>query len=149
MQKGKKRLLIAGSALIGIAVLLILYVVLIGFGVINSRQQNLVIRAGTAEKAYDGTPLVCEEWTLVQGNLKNGHTIVPLFTGSQTSPGQSENKMTAHVVDANGTDVTKEYRIEYLTGTLSVYNTRLTVETTNQTKFYGCSNPARSCWGMS
>ena len=49
MQKGKKRLLIAGCALIAIAVMLVLYAVLIGIGVINGRERSLVIRAGTAE----------------------------------------------------------------------------------------------------
>ena len=74
MQKARKRLLITGCALIAIAVMLILYAVLIGTGVINSRQRSLVIRAGTAEKAYDGVELVCEEWTLVHGELKSGGT---------------------------------------------------------------------------
>ena len=136
MQKGKKRLLMAGCALIAIAVLLILYVVLIGFGIINGRQQTLVIRAGTAEKAYDGEPLVCEEWTLVQGELKPGHTLIPSFSGSRTSPGQSSNVVTVYIVDENDVNVTDEYHIECLSGTLSVYHSELHITTTSLSKLY-------------
>lgn len=136
MQKARKRLLITGCALIAIAVMLILYAVLIGTGVINSRQRSLVIRAGTAEKAYDGVELVCEEWTLVHGELKSGHTIVPAFSGSQLAPGQSANQVTVRVVDGNNTDVTGEYSIEYLSGTLSVYSTKLHIVASDLSKTY-------------
>ena len=136
MLKGKKRLLIAGCALIAVAVMLTLYAVLIGFGVINIHENTLVIRAGTAEKAYDGEPLVCEEWTLVHGELKNGHTLIPLFSGSQTAPGQSANHVSVRIVDANEVDVTGEYRIECLDGTLSVYNPQLKIVTRNLSKEY-------------
>ena len=136
MQKARKRLLITGCALIAIAVMLILYAVLIGTGVINSRQRSLVIRAGTAEKAYDGVELVCEEWTLVHGELKSGHTIVPAFSGSQLAPGQSANQVTVRIVDGNNTDVTGEYSIEYLSGTLSVYSTKLHIVASDLSKTY-------------
>ena len=136
MQKARKRLLITGCALIAIAVMLILYAVLIGTGVINSRQETLVIRAGTAEKAYDGQVLVCEEWTLVHGELKSGHTVIPSFSGSQVAPGQSLNQVTVRIIDGNNVDVTDEYRIEYLSGTLSVYSTQLNIRSSDLSKVY-------------
>ena len=134
MLKGKKRLLIAGCALIAIAVMLITYVVLIGFGVINVRPNTLVIRAGTAEKPYDGEALVCEEWFIEHGEVKSGHTLIPLFSGSQTNPGQSANQVTVRIVDANNVDVTDEYHIEYLAGTLSVYNPQLKITSSDFSK---------------
>ena len=150
MQKGKKRLLIAGCALIAIAVMLVLYAVLIGIGVINGRERSLVIRAGTAEKIYDGEALVCEEWTLVHGELKAGHTVVPLFSGSQITPGQSENRVTVRVLDENNADVTSEYRIEYMSGTLSVYITKLHIVAADLTKNYDGTplTPADTDWRL-
>lgn len=136
MLKGKKRMLIAGCVLIAVAAMLTMYALLIGFGIINVHSNTLVIRAGTAEKVYDGEALVCEEWSIVHGELKNGHTLIPLFSGSQTAPGQSVNHVTARIVDGNNVDVTGEYRIEYLDGTLSVYSQELRIVSANHTKEY-------------
>ena len=124
----KKRFLITGCVLLAVASLLILYVILIGTGVISGREQRLVIRAGTAEKLYDGRELVCEEWELTYGQLKSGHTIVPVFSGSRSIPGQTANRVTVRILDANGADVTDEYSIEYVDGVLSVYSQKLTVK---------------------
>ena len=132
----KKRFLITGCVLLAVASLLILYVILIGTGVISGREQRLVIRAGTAEKLYDGRELVCEEWELTYGQLKSGHTIVPVFSGSRSIPGQTANRVTVRILDANGADVTDEYSIEYVDGVLSVYSQKLTVTALDAQKPY-------------
>ena len=53
--------------------------------------------------------------------LQEGHTHVVALFGSQTEIGQSENSVTAYTVtDADGNDVTDNYSVRIVSGTLRV-----------------------------
>ena len=89
-------------------------------GTLEITKSPLTVTAKSAEKVYDGKALTantCE----VKGSLAKGHKISATVTGSQTQIGSSKNKASnVKIVDANGNDVTSNYEITYVDGTLTV-----------------------------
>jgi len=92
------------------------------YGEITISPLEITVKAGDAEKVYDGTPLTCEEISIEVGELAEGHTI-KFYTvvGSQTSAGRSENVITYILIcDAEGKNVTSNYSIKLISGQLKV-----------------------------
>ena len=117
----RRRLIyVIGSAIIGIITLISVFLVLIATGVIDAGQRKLIYRSVDADIVYDGSALVCNEYSVMHGKLKDGHTAQISFTGMQSGVGESENSFTVIILDAQGADVTDDYRIECIFGTLTV-----------------------------
>lgn len=137
MLGSKKHLhIIIGGLAVGIAAVLIVYFVMIATGVIQTTTDRVVITTADAEKIYDGEALVCEEFTVSEGDLPNGYTVKAIFTGTRTDAGRSENFATAVIYDSQGADVTSKYEIEYKYGALTVLPAPLDYFTQNAAKEY-------------
>lgn len=79
----------------------------------------LTITAESAEKVYDGEPLVKDGYTA--GKLVSGDKIIEVkVSGTQTNAGNAENVPHNAKKCGNGTDKTKNYAISYANGTLKV-----------------------------
>ena len=79
----------------------------------------LTITAESAEKVYDGEPLVKDGYTA--GKLVSGDKIIEVkVSGTQTNAGNAENVPHNAKIYGNGTDKTKNYAISYANGTLKV-----------------------------
>ena len=79
----------------------------------------LIITAESAEKVYDGEPLVKDGYTA--GKLVSGDKIIEVkVSGTQTNAGNAENVPHNAKICGNGTDKTKNYAISYANGTLNV-----------------------------
>ena len=79
----------------------------------------LIITAESAEKVYDGEPLVKDGYTA--GKLVSGDKIIEVkVSGTQTNAGNAENVPHNAKICGNGTDKTKNYAISYANGTLKV-----------------------------
>jgi hypothetical protein len=96
-------------------------------GGITVTPRKIVIKAGSAQKVYDGKPLETTEYEIVQGSLLQGHEILEspfMISGSQTEVGTNEstvNEFFVTIIDrATGKDVTSCYEIETQNGTLEV-----------------------------
>ncbi len=131
-----KLIYIIGSLVIGIVGTLGVYFGLLAGGVIEVKQTKIVFSSESKEKVYDGTALVCEEWSITKGKLKDGHQAKVVVSGSLTDVGTDANYLAATIVDAGGADVSKEYVIEYQPGVLSVAKKRLDLTATNASKVY-------------
>lgn len=116
----KKLIYIFGSAVIGMLAVLTVVFTMIGTGAIGATPDRLVFRSATAEMAYSGETLTAQEWELVSGELKEGHTATVTVSGSQTDVGESDNFISVVIHDARGADVTDHYSIEYQVGKLRV-----------------------------
>ena len=94
------------------------------YGKLNITPRDIVIQANDASKVYDGTPLTCDEYTILTdtGSLVSGHTVAMcIIDGEQTDIGRSQNLITyILILDENRKDVTSNYWIKYLSGTLRV-----------------------------
>lgn len=101
-----------------------LYDYLNDFGSINVISNIIVIRAKSASKIYDGSPLIMNEIEVISGILAEGDEITDFeVVGEQITPGTSENvvELSSIVIsNANGEDVTSNYQIVVEDGTLTV-----------------------------
>ena len=94
-------------------------------GTLTVTAREITITAGSAQKYYDGTALTDSGYTLTSGTLAAGQTIKSVtVTGSQTLVGLSGN-VANNAVIVTGTgdeeaDVTANYDISYIDGTLEV-----------------------------
>ena len=62
-----KWIYIIGSIIIGLVTVIGVFIALIASGVISTERYKLVLISASAQKEYDGTALVCEEWELAEG----------------------------------------------------------------------------------
>ena len=92
------------------------------FGNLIIKPTSITFKADDAQKAYDGTELICHGYTITSGALAEGHYVgAILYSGSQTSIGRSDNKIVSIAIyDQNGNDVTKNYSVTLLAGKLRV-----------------------------
>ena len=82
-------------------------------------QKALTITADNASKVYDGTALTKNSYTNTA--LATGDAITSVtITGSQTNVGTSNNVPSAAVIKKGNVDVTANYNITYVNGTLEV-----------------------------
>jgi transglutaminase-like putative cysteine protease/uncharacterized protein YnzC (UPF0291/DUF896 family) len=94
----------------------------ITYGKLEVTPRNITITSQSAEKAFDGTELVCDEFTYDETSLASGHKVVVKITGKQTSMGQSTNTIESiKIYDEDGNDVTSNYKIDVIEGELRVY----------------------------
>jgi hypothetical protein len=87
------------------------------------KPRALEILAASAQKPYDGTPLECHGYTaIIRGRLVEGHYIAEIVcTGKITEVGTCVNEIYKIVIeDENGVDVTDNYDIRKLPGSLTV-----------------------------
>ncbi len=88
-------------------------------GVLTITPKDLTITAGSKTE-YGPTPVTCDEWT-VSGLVAGDKVESVKITGSQNVPGSSPNVPSDAVIkNAKGEDVTKNYAIKYVNGTLTM-----------------------------
>lgn len=88
-------------------------------GKLTINPMPLTITAGSDSKAYNGTPLTNDTFT--RTSLAAGDTLASVtVTGSQTNVGSSDNVASDAKLVRGDKDVTANYAIEYLPGTLTV-----------------------------
>ncbi|MBQ7703514.1 MAG: LPXTG cell wall anchor domain-containing protein, partial [Firmicutes bacterium] len=82
----------------------------------------LTITAASDEKVYNGEPLTNPDYEITEGELLEGDSLESVtVTGSQTLVGSSANTPSdAKIVNAEGEDVTANYEVTYVDGTLTV-----------------------------
>ena len=109
-------------------------------GTLEVTKRDLIITADSATKIYDGTALTDNGWSDTNPTgLANGDTVASVtVVGSQTEVGQSLNIASGAKVMRGDTDVTENYNITYVDGTLavSVVGTPITITANSNSKIY-------------
>ncbi len=109
-------------------------------GTLTVTAKPVTITAGSDSKIYDGTALTKNTYT--NTGLAEDETITSVtVTGSQTNVGESNNVPSAAVIKHDETDVTANYDITYVNGTLTVNAKTVTVTADNKSKGYGEADP--------
>ncbi len=94
-------------------------------GQLRVNPRTLKVESGSAEQAYDGTPLTCETWSILEDcdGLAEGHYINAIFDKEAilVDQGDTLNTFTVKVYDKNGNDVTSCYSVDTIPGILIVY----------------------------
>ena len=92
-------------------------------GTLTIKPRKISVMTGSASKKYDGHPLYTDQWTLISGNLCNGHALTVVGT-RRTNVGTSENVLVSYaiyqVLNGLKTDVTDCYQITFSYGLLTV-----------------------------
>jgi uncharacterized protein YnzC (UPF0291/DUF896 family) len=115
------------ALIVGVVFVVSVILVLVFTDIISVKPEKLVISSASASATYDGKPLIDDGWSLVNGELKDGHKLKVTVSGSQTNVGISENHLFVTILDENGADVTGDYDIEYRPGTLNVKQRPITI----------------------
>ena len=110
-----------------------------GSTTIKINPRPITITGNSANKVYTGTALTSNDASLTSGSLANGQTATYSATGTQTEVGSSSN-VPSVVIKSGTTDVTNNYTITKVNGTLTVTNASLKVNAPNQTFTYN-GNP--------
>ena len=111
------------------------------WGTLKVTPRPITVTAGSAEKEYDDTELTSAEYTYtlygVDVGLAENQTIEVTTSGSQLYKGTSANVIASVVIeDENGEDVTGNYEITLVEGTLTVTPRKVTVTVTDKEKVY-------------
>lgn len=128
MIKQSKWVYIFGSIVIGIITIIAVVAGLMLSGVIDAGSYKLVFTSESKEIVYDGSELTCNEWTLESGELKDGHTATVTVTGKQKNVGTVTNSFVVAIYDENGADVTADYDITTIPGTLTMLPRPITLQ---------------------
>ncbi len=92
-----------------------------GSGTVEITARTIGITADSNSKVYDGTALTDSGWSLSSGTVATGEAIESVnVTGSQITVGSSGNVASGAVIKDGETDVTANYSISYVKGTLTV-----------------------------
>jgi len=119
-----------------------------GYVAFEITRRDIIIVSGDARKVYDGTPLTCSDYEvrgteIAESGLVEGQEVQVVITGSLTEAGSSENIVgsvtiteNAEVQTAEIMDVTENYNIVIVHGTLVVEKAAGILEITQESKVY-------------
>lgn len=108
-------------------------------GALTVTPRQLTVVTGSAAKVYDGTPLTCADYTVyANGALLAGHTVTAVtLPVSRTDAGVSYNTAgEVTVLDEDGNNVSVNYSVYCVAGTLNVIPRTLTVRSGSASKAY-------------
>lgn len=113
------------------------YVVQINYGELTVTEKEIGLQSQNRFKKYDGKPLEGspDDITYV-GELVLGHTYDIKMTGSQTNVGVCSNSFDVRILDEQGIDVTNNYNIDKLEGTLEVITVYINASSKSKSKPY-------------
>ena len=130
-----KLIIILSSAILCVVTILCVMLMMI-LPSLTENTNKLIFVSDSLESYYDGSVLRGESWSMISGELKSGHKAEVTLSGSQRYVGTSQNLMQVRIVDSNGADVTSDYNIECIPGTLTVKPVNLTITSNSKTKVY-------------
>lgn len=96
----------------------------------------LSIGTGTDEKIYDGTPLLNETFEILSGSLVEGHRLVVSTHTTLKDVGVIDNQLSLVVLDGSDKDVSSNYTLEYVYGSLTVLSREIEIQTSSAEKVY-------------
>ncbi|MEG0369482.1 MAG: InlB B-repeat-containing protein, partial [Hungatella sp.] len=110
----------------------------------QNKKHEITVTAASKSKDYDGTALTLAEFTTT-GDLIAGDSISATVTGSATAVKDTQtgnNRLPDDIrVMREGIDVTNQYKITAVNGTLTINPRSVTITVNNQTKSYGAEDP--------
>lgn len=96
----------------------------------------LSIQTKSDSKIYDGKPLSCTEWTLIDGDLENGATLKVREFTAHSQIGTVDNAIQFAVIDKDGKDITHRYDFTFDYGELTLQPKAITIRTASAKKVF-------------
>lgn len=137
MSKLRNSILIFGILILCVAVALVTFLALSATGLIAAEPIALTVKVRSVTEPYDANPHRASSFDIAEGELLNGHTIEALsYTGELVSVGDCDSGMTLRVIDEDGYDVSVQYKIRIVPGTITVTPRTITVNQANVSADY-------------
>lgn len=103
---------------------------------IQDRDEILEVTAHSTTRPYDGTALKDTLFTVTHGALVSGDSLAVTINGSRTNVGSAQNHITDIRIYRDGIDVSCEYNLYKVDGTLTVTKRPVTLQSATDTKNY-------------
>lgn len=112
-----------------------------GMATVVISPRTIDVKANNGSKVYDGNPLINTEWELNSGSLVNGDELIVTVDGTITNVGQVSNEIVEVKVLNNSVDVTSNYLVNKISGTLEVTKKEAVIEVNDSAKGFGENDP--------
>ena len=89
-------------------------------GTLRIVQRGVTFTVSDAEGEYNALPLMPSDYTISFGSLAEGHSATPTYSGRQTLPGTSTGSAVFKIQDGSGRDVSANYNISVINGSITV-----------------------------
>ncbi len=137
MSKLRNSILIFGILILCVAVALVTFLALSATGLIAAEPIALTVKVRSVTEPYDANPHRASAFDIAEGELLNGHTIEALsYTGELVGVGDCDSGMSLRVIDEDGYDVSVQYKIRIVPGTITVTPRTITVNQANVSADY-------------
>ena len=104
---------------------------------VTVNENEIIIKANSANKKYDGTALKNSGYTYTSGVLVSGDVLEAVVSGEQLNAGSGDNKVISYKVTRNSIDVTGNYTFgECVDGVLEVTKRKVTLTSASDVKQY-------------
>ena len=104
---------------------------------VTVNENEIIIKANSANKKYDGTALKNSGYTYTSGVLVSGDVLEAVISGEQLNAGSGDNKVISYKVTRNSVDVTGNYTFgECVDGVLEVTKRKVTLTSASDVKQY-------------
>ncbi len=97
------------------------------FGTLEVTTKTISYETCSVTKVYDGLPLFNSQLIMDESVLATGHNYSIKSYTSETYVGSYKNYVSIEIVDADGIDVTKNYEISSIYGTLTIFAREITI----------------------
>ena len=96
---------------------------------LNKLDNNISLTIAVSDKTatYTGSPIYADSYEITDGKLSTGDSLELTYTGSITNVGSTISSAVAKVYSSSGNDVTSDYSITVVTGTIYVMQSALTL----------------------
>ncbi|MCI8488469.1 MAG: hypothetical protein HFE36_07215 [Clostridia bacterium] len=133
----RNSILIFGILILCVAVALVTFLALSATGLIAAEPIALTVKVRSVTEPYDANPHRASAFDIAEGELLNGHTIEALsYTGELVGVGDCDSGMSLRVIDEDGYDVSVQYKIRIVPGTITVTPRTITVNQANVSADY-------------
>ena len=107
------------------------------FGTLGVKAREITIKTNSYEKTYDAKEIKIESYSITEGSLVSGHTLVISGFPVAAATGEITNAPTTYkILDADGNDLTINYKIKFEYGTIKINPIKLVFETGSAQKVY-------------
>ena len=112
------------------------YIINVEYGKLKITPKDITLLSLSAEKVYDGKELNCHDYEIIEGSVANNQVLENTYNNSIIDVGTIDNSFETIIKDENNTDVTTNYDITKVNGTLTISKRIIDIQVGSAEKVY-------------